>query len=67
MIRTCSTMLNAQSLAADLFNSMPSIFCFEDDQDQVRHRTEYCSEYLLNPSMLIVCGDKVLLCTFDLV
>ena len=30
---------------------MPSIFCFEDDQDQVRHRTEYCSRVSLNPSM----------------
>ena len=33
------------------FQLMPSIFCFEDDQDQVRHRTEYCSRVSLNPSM----------------
>ena len=44
---------------------MPSIFCLQDDQDQVRHRTESCSVWF--PLWLIVCGDKILLCTFDLV
>ena len=61
VIRTCSAMLNAQSLAADPFQLMPSIFCFEDDQDQVRHRTEYCSRVSLNPSiglLFVVTGSS---------
>ena len=66
-IRTRSTMLECSISCCWPFQLMPSIFCFEDDQDQVRHRTEYCSRVSLNPSMAYCLWWQVLLCTFDLV
>ena len=47
---------------------MAAICCLQDGQDQVRHRTEYCSRaFFWFPLWLIICGDKILLRTFDLV
>ena len=67
VIRTCSAMLNAQSLAADLFNWCQVFFVLK--MTRIRYGTELntVQEYLWIPLWLVVCGDRVLLCTFDLV